>query len=97
MGFNSAFKGLKVCKRQHLRHHELCEKSWLYYRVKAITKQIKDVEKSSSVGSPTFLHGYTALVGQGLLIFEVPLSHSDTPRSVGLLWTSDRTVAQTST
>jgi hypothetical protein len=88
---------LKGCKRQDLRHHKLCEKSWLYYRVKAITKQIKGVEKGSSVGSPIFLHGFTALVGQGLLIFELPLPHSGTPRSVGLLWTSDRTVAHTST
>jgi len=37
------------------------------------------------------------LVGQGLPIVEVPRSHSDTPHSIGLLWTSDRPVAQTST
>ena len=30
------------------------------------------------------------LVGQGLLIVEVSRSHSDTPHSVGLLWTSDQ-------
>ena len=36
-------------------------------------------------------------VGQGLLIHEVPRSHSDTPQSVGLLWTSDQLVAETST
>jgi len=29
-------------------------------------------------------------VGQGLLIFEAPRSHLDTPHSVGRLWTSDR-------
>jgi hypothetical protein len=29
--------------------------------------------------------------------FEAPLSHSDTPHSVGLLWTSDQPVAETST
>jgi len=29
------------------------------------------------------------LVGQGLLIVEALRSHSDTPHSVGLLWTSD--------
>jgi hypothetical protein len=38
----------------------------------------------------------TALVGLGLL-YEVPRSHSDTPYSVGLLWTSDRSVVETST
>ena len=30
------------------------------------------------------------LVGQGLLIIESSRSHSDTPPSVGLLWTSDQ-------
>jgi len=30
-----------------------------------------------------------SLVGQGLLIIEASRSHSDTPHSVGLLWTSD--------
>jgi hypothetical protein len=35
-------------------------------------------------------------VGQGLLITEALLSHSDTPHSVGLLWTSDQPDAQTS-
>ena len=43
-----------------------------------------------------FFHGSTALVCPGLL-WEVPRSHSDTPHSVGLLWTSDRPVAGTST
>jgi hypothetical protein len=37
------------------------------------------------------------LMGQVLLIIEVSRSHSDTPNSVGLLWTSDRPVAETST
>jgi len=36
-------------------------------------------------------------LGQGLLIHEVSRSHSDAPHSVGLLWTSDRLVAETST
>jgi len=36
-------------------------------------------------------------VGQGLLIIEDSLSHSDTPHSVGLLWTSDQPDAETST
>jgi hypothetical protein len=37
------------------------------------------------------------LVGQGLLIFGVSRSHPDTPQSVGLLYTSDQSVAETST
>ena len=37
------------------------------------------------------------LVGQGLLVIEASRSHSDTPHSVGLLWTSDQPNAETST
>jgi len=36
-------------------------------------------------------------VGKGLLIIEDARSQSDTPKSVGLLWTSDQSDAQTST
>jgi hypothetical protein len=43
-----------------------------------------------------FSHGCTAVVGPGLL-YEVHRLHSDTPHSVGLLWTRDRPVAETST
>ena len=35
-------------------------------------------------------------VGQGLLVIEASRSHSDTPQSVGFLWTSDETHAETS-
>ena len=35
--------------------------------------------------------------GQGLLIVEDSWSYSDTPQSVGLLWTSDQPDAETST
>jgi hypothetical protein len=34
--------------------------------------------------------------GQGLLIIEASQSHSDTPQSLGILWTSDQLVAETS-
>jgi hypothetical protein len=37
------------------------------------------------------------LVGQGLLIIEPSPSHSDTPHSVGLLWTSDQPNAEACT
>ena len=36
------------------------------------------------------------LGGLGLLVIETSLSHSDTPHSVGLLWTRDQPVAETS-
>jgi len=35
-------------------------------------------------------------VGQGLLIIEASRSHLQTPHSIGLLWTSDQPVAETS-
>jgi len=37
------------------------------------------------------------VVDQGLLIIEASRSHSDTLRSIGLLWTSDQPDAETST
>jgi hypothetical protein len=37
------------------------------------------------------------LVGQSFLIIEASRSHTDTSHSVGLLWTSDQLVAETST
>jgi len=46
---------------------------------------------------PVFFYDSTVLVDLGLLIVEVSRSHSDTPNSVGLLWTSGRIVAENST
>jgi len=37
------------------------------------------------------------LVGQSFLVIEASRSHSDTTHSVELLWTSDQSVAETST
>jgi hypothetical protein len=36
------------------------------------------------------IHNY--LIGQGLLVFDASRSHSDTPYSVGVLWTGDQTL-----
>jgi len=44
-----------------------------------------------------FLYDSIVLVGLGLLIVEVSRSHSDTPQSVGPLWTSDQPIAETTT
>ena len=38
-----------------------------------------------------------SLFGQGVLIIAASRSYSDTPHSVGLLWTSDQSDAKTST
>jgi len=42
-----------------------------------------------------FYHGATVPSGLGPPHIEPSLSHSDTPHSVGLLWTSDQSVAET--
>ena len=44
-----------------------------------------------------FSMAHQSLVGQGLRNIEASRSHSDTPHSVGLLWTSDQPGTQTST
>ena len=44
-----------------------------------------------------FFHGEQFLVGQSLLIIQTSLTRSDTPQSVGLLWTSDQPDAETTT
>ena len=54
-------------------------------------------ETSSNKQSHLFTIVQQPPVGQGLLIFEISRSQSDTPQSVGLLWTSDRPDAETST
>ena len=42
-------------------------------------------------------HGWTAIVGLGLQMFQVSRSHPDTLHSVWLLWTRDQPFAETST
>jgi len=50
-----------------------------------------------TVASHRFYHGWTALVGQGLLNVEVSRSHANIGHSVRLLWTRDQPVAQNCT
>jgi hypothetical protein len=59
----------------------------------------ESVEFNSTIKCNYFLlfHGAVDLVGQGHLIIEASRSDTDTPQSVGLLWTSDQLVAETST
>jgi hypothetical protein len=56
-----------------------------------------DNNTSTTKSSNLFSMEQQTLVGQGLLIIEASRSHSDTPHSVGLLWTRDRLNAETST
>jgi hypothetical protein len=49
----------------------------------------QNMQQEVSCNNVNFFHGSTALVGLGLLC-GFPRSHSDTPHSVGSLWTSDQ-------
>jgi len=54
--------------------------------VSTITTVHVYIKKEVNVQAKNFFF----LVGQGLLIVEASLTHSETPNSVGLLWTSDQ-------
>jgi hypothetical protein len=44
-----------------------------------------------------WLYFHSPVAGFSLLVFEFLDHHNDAPQSVGLLWTSDQSVAETST
>jgi hypothetical protein len=67
--------------------------SWKYKR-KARTYQLCHLDET---WTGCFYMARQPLVGKGLLIIEASRSHSDTPHSVELLWTSDQPDAGTST
>jgi hypothetical protein len=70
----------------HFGQHRLeVEGITIYWNVEGYSPQ--DIDFSRRRDSP--------LVGQGLLIIGASRSHSDTPHSVGLLWTSDQPEAET--
>jgi hypothetical protein len=55
-------------------------------------------KRGYSSSSSTTTGFYNPLAGFSLLIFEdFEITHKGTPQSVGLLWTSDQPVAETST
>jgi hypothetical protein len=69
------------------------------------TAEVKNVWSCTSIPLTPFHGGYrelsfqglTALMGLGLLLVEVLIPHSDISYSLDILWTSDRTIAETST
>ena len=86
-----------------LRHISFCSIASYYASLSlyAIFRWIMAVRDTSArahahTHTQTQTHIPMALVCQGLLIAEFPRSHSDTPHSVGLLWTSVQLVAETS-
>jgi hypothetical protein len=62
-----------------------------------------DRQSQTCIFFPLALHNplvgvfYSPLSGFSLLAYEVTWSYSDAPQSVGLLWTNDQSVAETST
>ena len=63
-------------------------------KVNSATSQLINVTTLSLF---SFLLARQPPSNRGLLVVEASRSHSDTPQSVGLLWTSDQPVADTST
>jgi hypothetical protein len=61
------------------------------------TRRRSSTLQSHSNIHQSFLHGAEPLVGPDLSMIEASRSHSDTPHSVGPLWTSDQPDAETST
>jgi hypothetical protein len=67
--------------------------------VQKIETSLNFIDCTQKQNVPIFSPSMTQqpLVGQGVLIIETSRSYSDTPHSVGLLWTSDQRDAETST
>jgi hypothetical protein len=90
---NPKHPSCKVCDRtyfQKISWPPLIASSLRKHKIKM--SYIKLIHDSFS-----FACGATANWGTGHLNVEVSRSHSDKPHSVGLLWTRDRPVAETST
>jgi hypothetical protein len=66
----------------------------IYAWIQRLTSRAKCIWRLDDKHVPLFMVRQP-LVGQGLLIVELSRSHSDTPHSVGLLWTSDPPDAET--
>jgi hypothetical protein len=68
-----------------------------YFYAKFCNLCYERINEQMKRGKHTFSMARQPLVGLGLLIVETSWSHSDTPHSVGLRWTRDQPVAETST
>jgi hypothetical protein len=68
--------------------------SWIFRAQNTVHAQLI-TENCVYISSSPFTGFYNPLAGFSLLSFEI--THKDAPQSVGLLWTSDQPVAETST
>lgn len=81
-------------------HVQLWHNLLLFVGPSGLTSKYYVSYKILTVGSSyqlLFFHDWAALIGLGLLIFEVSWPHSDTPRSVALHCANDRPDSKTST
>jgi hypothetical protein len=85
----------RVKKRLSLIGHEIAFTWSQQLAVKTHPKPDKSTARPQTLY--IFPIAQQPLVGQGLLLIEAWRSYSDTPHSVGLLWTNDQPVAETST
>jgi hypothetical protein len=69
----------------------------IIWNIAAFRCPLPPVPRYTAIISNFFFHGSTASCGPRLPLAEVPWSYSDTSHSLGLLWTSNRLVAETST
>jgi hypothetical protein len=84
---------------------EVCERAEAFRSHVSLVSDILSgpvlcVEKKATLfgpAVPSSSRAQQSLVGLGLLVIEASRSHSDSPHSVGLLWTSDQSDAETST
>ena len=67
-----------------------------YYYLPFLPNMFISFHNRFQVNSQSFFMARQPYMGLGLLLVEVLRPHSDTPHSVRLLWTSDRSVAETS-
>ena len=61
----------------------------------AVDRKLSELEDRKPVKTSLFLLWFDNPSGTRVVEVQVTRSHSDTPHSVGLFWTSDRTVAET--
>jgi hypothetical protein len=89
-----AEKVFRKCNSSILRQHTVNQ---FFLCVLSMSVSPAALSYNRAFGANVFYHGATAPVGQGNPIIEDSRSHSDTPQSVGLLWTSNQPVAEIST
>jgi len=87
---------MKYCTEQEQVYTRFVSKASRKGTIIKLVPEINCLFFNDGNGLHTFLRRSTALVGVGVLIVEVPRPHSDILYKVRLLWTSDRSVAETS-